>query len=231
MDFNTDSGIRGKFTRMAFYVNLDEPLVFQAVWSCKRGMPKDFHYFKSFEGGRSNDEPENGSGAPSSNKKDKVVDAKATYSGIMANSQKQVHISTAFLNPNFIGPVRVKVLLEERVLNPGRHSTIFFKENLASIGEKALKGKSSVKTGNGIYVGKGRGNGGKVESNKNGKILNKTIRGHKDRFKAIGNSRTPLSDTINFMAKFISSQIDVVDDTGTLPRNGKGLGSSPFAKQ
>ncbi|MBA0707889.1 hypothetical protein Golax_019898 [Gossypium laxum] len=177
MDFNTDSGIREKFARMAVYVNLAEPLVFQAVWSCKRGMPKDFHCFEPFGGVRSNDEPENGSGAPSSNKKDKV------------------HISTAFLNPNFIGPVRVKVLLKERVFNTGS------------------------------------GKGGKAESNRNGKILKKTIRGHKDRFKAIGNSRTPLSDTINFMAKFISFQIDVVDDTGTLPRNGKGLGSLPFAKQ
>ncbi|KAG8496476.1 hypothetical protein CXB51_009104 [Gossypium anomalum] len=28
MDFNTDSGIRGKFARMEVYINLDEPLVF-----------------------------------------------------------------------------------------------------------------------------------------------------------------------------------------------------------
>ncbi|MBA0794675.1 hypothetical protein Gohar_018983 [Gossypium harknessii] len=226
MDFNTDSGIRGKFTRMAFYVNLDEPLVFQVLineniqrvefesllvvcFCCRR-----YGHVRVV--------------CP---KISTILNHSKVGDPTMSLKMALVHISTAFLNPNFIGPVRVKVLLEERVLNPGRHSTIFFKENLASIGEKALKGKSSVKTGNGIYVGKGRGNGGKVESNKNGKILNKTIRGHKDRFKAIGNSRTPLSDTINFMAKFISSQIDVVDDTGTLPRNGKGLGSSPFAKQ
>ncbi|MBA0644324.1 hypothetical protein Goklo_028501 [Gossypium klotzschianum] len=158
MDFNIDSGIIGKFARLAVYVNLDEPLVFQAVWLCKRGIPKDFYCFEPFGGGRSNDEPENGSGAPSSSKKDKVVDMGESWAN-------------------------------------------------------------------------GRGNGGKAESNRNGKILNKTIRGHKDRFKAIGNSRTFLSDTINFMAKFISSQIDVVDDTGTLPRNGKGLGSLSFAKQ
>ncbi|MBA0678582.1 hypothetical protein Goari_019919 [Gossypium aridum] len=92
MDFNTDSGIREKFARMAVYVNLDEPLVFQAVWSCKRGMPKDFHCFEPFGGGRSNDEPENGSGSgyklatsttgPSSNKKDKVVDVGASWANV-----------------------------------------------------------------------------------------------------------------------------------------------------
>ncbi|KAH1115123.1 hypothetical protein J1N35_008501 [Gossypium stocksii] len=97
--------------------------------------------------------------------------------------------------------------------------------------KKVLKGKSYIETGNGIYFGKRRGNSGKAESNKNGKILNRVIRGRGDRFKAIGNSHAPLSDTINFMAKLISSQIDVVDDTGTPPRNGKGLESSPSAKQ
>ncbi|KAK5846648.1 hypothetical protein PVK06_002945 [Gossypium arboreum] len=73
------------------------------------------------------------------------------------------------------GSVGMKISLKEGVLDPSRHWAIFLKKNLASVGEKELKGNSSVETRNGIYVGKGRGNGGKAESNRNGKILNKTI--------------------------------------------------------
>ncbi|PPD96139.1 hypothetical protein GOBAR_DD06840 [Gossypium barbadense] len=74
-------------------------------------------------------------------------------------------------------PNDTQVSLKDGVIDSSRHSTISFKENLASFGEGVLKGNSSVETMKGIHVSKRHGNGGKADSNRNGKIRNKIIQG------------------------------------------------------
>ncbi|MFQ6637228.1 hypothetical protein Gotur_013713 [Gossypium turneri] len=122
------------------------------------------------------------------------------------------------------------VPLKEGVLDPSKHLTISFKEKLTAVEGKALKVNNLIKLVKGIHVGRGRGNGGKNDSNRNGKFPNMTLRGHGERSKASGNSCFPLSDTMNSMAELISSQIDIVGDTRAQSRNEKGLESLSSAK-
>ncbi|KAH1073946.1 hypothetical protein J1N35_026274 [Gossypium stocksii] len=78
------------------------------------------------------------------------------------------------------------------VFDPSKHLTISFKEKLTAVEGKALKANNLIKSYKGIHVGRERGNGGKNDSNRNGKFLNMTLPGHGERFKASGNSRFPL---------------------------------------
>ncbi|MBA0772633.1 hypothetical protein Gotri_007977 [Gossypium trilobum] len=128
------------------------------------------------------------------------------------------------------GPSGMDVPLKEGVLDPSKHLTISFKEKLTAVEGKALKVNNLIKLVKGIHLGRGRGNGGKNDSNRNGKFLNMTLRGHGERSKASGNSCFPLSDTMNSMAELISSQIDIVGDTRAQSRNEKGLESLSSAK-
>ncbi|MBA0734185.1 hypothetical protein Gogos_018128 [Gossypium gossypioides] len=88
---------------------------------------------------------------------------------------------------NVSRPVGMEVSLQNGVLDPGRHSVISFKVNKDSLDGKPVNKNNSVETMEGIHVGKGRETGGKVYSNKNGKVLNRTLRGRGKRFKASGN--------------------------------------------
>ncbi|MBA0743773.1 hypothetical protein Gogos_006427 [Gossypium gossypioides] len=142
------------------------------------------------------------------------------------NTIEMISNSTTFLNLIFLGPSGMDVPLKEGVLDPSKHLAISFKEKLTAVEGKTLKANNLIKLGKGIHVGRGRKNGGKNDSNRNGKFLNMTLRGHGERFKASGNLRFPLSDTMNSMAKLISSQIDIVGDTRAQSRNEKGLESS-----
>lgn len=81
----------------------------------------------------------------------------------------------------------MEVSLQNGVLDPGRHSVISFKVNKDSLDEKPVNKNNSVETMKGIHVGKGHGTRGKVYSNKNGKVLNRTLQGRGKRFKASGN--------------------------------------------
>ncbi|PPR81488.1 hypothetical protein GOBAR_AA39227 [Gossypium barbadense] len=90
--------------------------------------------------------------------------------------------------------------------------------------------KASVENGvlnldleKGIYIGKGRGLGGKFDSSNSGKVLNRTLRGRGDKFKMYGNSRIPISEPMNSMVELIKSQVDDVDDKGVSARNGTCL--------
>ncbi|MBA0704594.1 hypothetical protein Golax_016841 [Gossypium laxum] len=92
--------------------------------------------------------------------------------------------TTLQFNPTFDGLVELVVELSAGVLNPGRHSTIYFKEN------------SNPKP-----------NETKNNPNHNGRSLNKTIQERGSRFKLASNSRVPLLEMMNSMAKLINTQI------------------------
>ncbi|PPE00605.1 hypothetical protein GOBAR_DD02386 [Gossypium barbadense] len=130
---------------------------------------------------------------PSSNYKLNLVSSSLAKSDAAQESQLEAISTSAspnsmtFSNPIFAGLVGMEVSLQNGVLDPGRHSVISFKVNKDSLDEKPVNKNNSVETMKGIHVGKGHGTRGKVYSNKNGKVLNRTLQGRGKRFKASGN--------------------------------------------
>ncbi|MBA0822099.1 hypothetical protein Goarm_018915 [Gossypium armourianum] len=88
--------------------------------------------------------------------------------------------TTLQFNPTFEGLVELVVELSAGVLDPGRHSTIYFKENSNPKPSGSLAGERS---------------------------LNKTTQERGSRFKLTSNSRVPLLEMMNSMAKLINTQI------------------------
>ncbi|MBA0579263.1 hypothetical protein Gorai_021524 [Gossypium raimondii] len=88
--------------------------------------------------------------------------------------------TTLQFNPTFEGLVELVVELSAGVLDPGRNSTIYFKENSNPKPSGSLAGERS---------------------------LNKTIQERGSHFKLASNSRVPLLEVMNSMAKLIIKQI------------------------
>ncbi|MBA0758149.1 hypothetical protein Gotri_021171 [Gossypium trilobum] len=88
--------------------------------------------------------------------------------------------TTLQFNPTFEGIVELVVELSAGVLDPGRNSTIYFKEKSNPKPSGSLAGERS---------------------------LNKTIKERGSRFKLASNSRVPLLEMMNSMAKLINTQI------------------------
>lgn len=106
------------------------------------------------------------------------------------------------LNPNF--------------LDSKRHSTVTFKENLKpDLNPKTVK-EGLVACENIFVLAKGHGFKNKKRSWCNRRSLNKTICGRGGRFKLFGNSRFSLLKVMNYIAKFIGEQIEILSKRLTL---------------
>ncbi|PPR89835.1 hypothetical protein GOBAR_AA30852 [Gossypium barbadense] len=101
-----------------------------------------------------------------------------------------------------------EMVISPSVLDPGKHTTVIFKEN----GDTNIINNSSnasIVEGKHIKQGsKGHGTGNKSKNGRNGGKLNRVIRKRGDRFKVAGLFRVPLSDTINSMVDLINCQIE-----------------------
>ncbi|PPS00195.1 hypothetical protein GOBAR_AA20459 [Gossypium barbadense] len=121
------------------------------------------------------------------------------------------------------------VLISDGVLDLGKHSAISFKDLFHKKEKNSSVNLSRGKLGEGISVSKERHRGKDLIGRSSRKASN-TLRGRKSRFKAFGNSRVPLLESIEEMAKFISNPnisndlifgsegIDLITDGDTVSR-------------
>lgn len=61
----------------------------------------------------------------------------------------------------------------------------------------------------------------KKGSGRNGRSLNKMIRGCAERFKLVGNSQVSLSEAMNSMAKLIGEQVEILSDKTDVKHGGE----------
>ncbi|MBA0776878.1 hypothetical protein Gotri_011819 [Gossypium trilobum] len=111
---------------------------------------------------------------------------------------------SAHFNSTFDGLVESLVLLSSEILNPKNHSAVTFKDTERIKHAKSLENGTTVGRGKGSSFLKGRGSGIKGIARSSGAI-SKVIRERK----FSGSTRVPLADTMNSMAKLISSQINL----------------------
>ncbi|PPD71591.1 hypothetical protein GOBAR_DD31508 [Gossypium barbadense] len=108
---------------------------------------------------------------------------------------------------------KVAVTLKEGVLNPAKHSTIFFKENNHPNPFEPEDDDRPEVLGKDDSTSKGQIAGGKVGAGRNCKKLNKKKRDRESHFKMSSSSRVPLSKSVNNMVGHIFSQIGKKGDT------------------
>ncbi|KAH1031126.1 hypothetical protein J1N35_043300 [Gossypium stocksii] len=130
----------------------------------------------------------------------------------------------AHVNPAFEDFGGTNISISEDVLDPGKHSAITFKDST----HKKEKGKPVNSTRGILDVGVSRSrekSGGKDLIERNGRKASSALRGRGSRFKSSGNSRVPLADSMEEMAKFMSNSKLSKESTsgledGTLVKDG-----------
>ncbi|KAK5824403.1 hypothetical protein PVK06_019175 [Gossypium arboreum] len=128
----------------------------------------------------------------------------------MANEKGLNFFEVSFhFNLTFNDLVESMMELNSEVSNPRKHSAIVFKEIEVSNIVKPNGQVDSTERGKGISPSKGIGSRFKSGIGRSNGAISKIIRGRGRCFKNSSNIRVPLSDTINSMAKLISSQIDI----------------------
>ncbi|KAH1057056.1 hypothetical protein J1N35_035121 [Gossypium stocksii] len=98
------------------------------------------------------------------------------------------------------GPIVSVVELNPKILNPKRHTTVTFKENLDSNSNFNSQSERFLESGNSLTDSKGR-------NSRCDRTLSKTICGRGGCFKVSGNSRIPFPKTMTSIARFIGSQV------------------------
>ncbi|KAK5819366.1 hypothetical protein PVK06_024357 [Gossypium arboreum] len=117
--------------------------------------------------------------------------------------------TTSHFNPTFEWPVELVIELSTRVLDLGRHLTIYFKENSNPKPSDSPMGERFRGTGNRQVAPKGYYSKNKNNPNYNGRTFNKTIQERVSHFKLAINSRVPLPETMNSMAKLINTKFNL----------------------
>ncbi|PPR86756.1 hypothetical protein GOBAR_AA33935 [Gossypium barbadense] len=123
--------------------------------------------------------------------------------------------SSLHFNPTFEGSLELLVHVNPKFLDFDQYLAVIFKEH-SEYNSKATVVNEGLRAFNNLNVlSRGHGLDNKKKSRRNGRTLNKIIRGSRRRFKIVKSSRVSLPDTMNFMAKLIGEQVETFTDKAT----------------
>ncbi|MBA0731365.1 hypothetical protein Golax_022634 [Gossypium laxum] len=213
-DFKIDSRTRGRFARMAVFINLDRPLVSQL---CPLVVVDPFS--------------ESGKELTIVNLREVKIGKKA-ISGSRFSALNGVGEmvgdecgSSEFSSDNG----STNVTLDDAVLDPGKHSAVTFKENTNLNKDGAL---SEADFSNGyIDNSSSKSIGGKAALVYIIQKLNQTIRDRRDKFKLVGITRISFPNFMNSMVKLINDQLSNEVGKDSSPSDGKWLEEVGLPKQ
>ncbi|KAK5843319.1 hypothetical protein PVK06_005772 [Gossypium arboreum] len=123
------------------------------------------------------------------------------------------------------------VVLDDSILDPGKHTVVVFKKNANTNEGEALRDDITNDSGKKVHNFKAWGSNDKDGSSCNGKKLNRTIRNRGDKFKLVGTARVPLTESLNSMVELVNAQLDIEMGKELKASKGKQTPGSRNSKQ